>query len=105
MLSSAQCSVSVKETPSYEFVDMVGLKISDSPKVLEYYERSLKHFWQFNYTQVAKAFIKFIKPGKQVKHPYNRCKPGAPHGKEGNPESTKPKWWPANVFHKEPDHL
>jgi hypothetical protein len=84
---------------------MVGLEIGDSPKVLEYYERSLKHFRQFNCAQVAKAFIKFIEPGKQVKHPYNGRKPGAPHGKEGDPESTKPEWWPADVFHKEPDHL
>jgi hypothetical protein len=86
---------------------MVGLEIGDSPKVLEYYERSLKHFQQFNCAQVAKAFIKFIKPGKQVKHPYNGGKPptGAPPGKKGNLEKIKPEWWPAGVVHKEPDHL
>ncbi|PKX96281.1 uncharacterized protein P174DRAFT_457091 [Aspergillus novofumigatus IBT 16806] len=51
-------SVPVEEMPSYGSVHMVRLKISDTPRV-------------------AKAFIKFIKPGKQVKHPYNRGKPPA----------------------------
>ncbi|KAH1714984.1 hypothetical protein KXV29_001724 [Aspergillus fumigatus] len=104
---SVQFSLTVEETPSYGSVDIVGLKIGDTPKVLEYYERSLKHFRQFNCREVAKAFIKFIEPGKQVKHPYNGGKPpaGAPPGKKGDPEKTKPEWWPADVVHKEPDHL
>ncbi|KAH1912482.1 hypothetical protein KXW47_007892, partial [Aspergillus fumigatus] len=104
---SVQFSVTVEETPSCGSVDIVGLKIGDTPKVLEYYERSLKHFRQFNCREVAKAFIKFIEPGKQVKHPYNGGKPpaGAPPGKKGDPEKTKPEWWPADVVHKEPDHL
>ncbi|KAH2483963.1 hypothetical protein KXW70_007858, partial [Aspergillus fumigatus] len=45
---SVQFSLTVEETPSYGSVDIVGLKIGDTPKVLEYYERSLKHFRQFN---------------------------------------------------------
>lgn len=97
----------VEETPSCASVDMVGLEIGDTPKVLDYYERSLKHFQQLNCRQIAKAFIKFIEPRKQVKHPYNGGKPapGAPPGKKGDPEKTKPEWWPAEVVHKEPDHL
>ncbi|KAH2751473.1 hypothetical protein KXV52_005664 [Aspergillus fumigatus] len=104
---SVQFSLTVEETPSYGSVDIVGLKIGDTPKVLEYYERSLKHFRQFNCREVAKAFIKFIEPGKQVKHPYNGGKPpaGAPPGNKGDPEKIKPEWWPADVVHKEPDHL
>ncbi|GFF28542.1 hypothetical protein IFM61606_10179 [Aspergillus udagawae] len=88
-------------------LDMVGLEISDTPKVLEYYERSLKHFRQFNCRQILKTFIKFIEPRKQAKHPYNGGKPPAraPPSKRGDPEKTKPKWWPADVVHKEPDHL
>jgi hypothetical protein len=86
---------------------MVGIEIGDTPKILDYYERSLKHFQQLNCRQIAKAFIKFIEPRKQVKHPYNGGKPapGAPPGKKGDPEKTKPDWWPAEVVHKEPDHL
>ena len=33
-----------------------------------------------------------------LKHPYNG-------GRSGDPEATKPAWWPASVMHKEPDHL
>ncbi|KAH1452265.1 hypothetical protein KXW57_003988 [Aspergillus fumigatus] len=107
VLPSVQFSVPGEETPSCGSVDMVGLEIGDTPKVLEYYERSLKHFQQLNCRQLAKAFIKFIEPGKQVKHPYNGGKPpaGAPPGTKGDPEKTKPDWWPADVLHKEPDHL
>jgi hypothetical protein len=104
---SVQFSGPAEETPSCGSVDMVGLEIGDTPKVLDYYERSLKHFQQLNCRQIAKAFIKFIEPRKQVKHPYNGGKPpaGAPPGKKGDPEKTKPEWWPADVVHKEPDHL
>ncbi|EDP47809.1 conserved hypothetical protein [Aspergillus fumigatus A1163] len=104
---SVKFSVPVEETPSCGSVDMVGLEIGDTPKVLDYYERSLKLFRQYNCRQIAKAFIRFIEPRKQVKHPYNGGKPpaGAPPGKRGDPEKTKPEWWPADVVHKEPDHL
>ncbi|KAI3113248.1 hypothetical protein CBS147330_9870 [Penicillium roqueforti] len=55
---------------------------------------------------VAKAFIKFIEPRKQVRHPYNGGKPrGSAPGTTGDPEKTKPEWWPPGVMHKEPDHL
>ncbi|KAH2461412.1 hypothetical protein KXV71_005361 [Aspergillus fumigatus] len=104
---SVQFSAPVEETPSCGSVDMVGLKIGDTPNVLNYYETSLKHFRQVNCRQILKTFIKFIEPRKQAKHPYNGGKPpaGAPPGKKGDPEKTKPEWWPANVIHKEPDHL
>ncbi|EAL91127.1 DUF2841 domain-containing protein [Aspergillus fumigatus Af293] len=104
---SVQFSAPVEESPSCGSVDMVGLEIGDTPNVLDYYERSLKHFRQVNCRQILKTFIKFIEPRKQAKHPYNGGKPpaGAPPGKKGDPEKTKPEWWPANVVHKEPDHL
>lgn len=87
--------------------NMVALEIGDTEKVLAYYETALKHFQQINCRQIAKAFIKFIEPRKQVNHPYNGGKPpaGALPGQKGDPERTKPKWWPAGVQHKEPDHL
>lgn len=83
---------------------MIGLEIGDEGKVLEYYENALKHFQQINCRLIAKAFIKFIEPRKQVKHPYNGGKPRGT-GQKGDPEKTKPGWWPTNVNHKEPDHL
>ncbi|KAG2416140.1 hypothetical protein HFD88_007332 [Aspergillus terreus] len=104
---SSQYSDSVEEFPQYPSTNMVGLEIGDTEKVLEYYENALKHFQQLNCRQIAKAFIKFIEPRKQVKHPYNGGKPraGAASGEKGDPEKTKPEWWPAGVVHKEPDHL
>jgi hypothetical protein len=104
---SVQFSVPVEETPSCGSVDVVGLEIGDTPKVIDYYERCLGHFQQLNCRLIAKAFIKFIEPQKQVKHPYNGGKPpaGAPPGTKGDPEKTKFEWWPAGVVHKEPDHL
>ncbi|KAJ5381566.1 uncharacterized protein N7496_003994 [Penicillium cataractarum] len=87
--------------------EMIPLRIGDTPKVLAYYEGALKHFQQLNCRMVAKAFIKFIEPRKQVRHPYNGGKPpaGSAPGTTGDPEKTKPLWWPPGVMHKEPDHL
>lgn len=86
---------------------MIPLRIGDTAKVLTYYEGALKHFQQLNCRMVAKAFIKFIEPRKQVRHPYNGGKPpaGSAPGTTGDPEKTKPEWWPPGVMHKEPDHL
>ncbi|KAJ9482721.1 hypothetical protein VN97_g10703 [Penicillium thymicola] len=87
--------------------EMVALRIGDTQKVMTYYEGALKHFQQLNCRMVAKAFIKFIEPRKQVRHPYNGGKPppGSAPGTMGDPEKTKPEWWPPGVMHKEPDHL
>ncbi|KAL1860153.1 hypothetical protein Plec18170_002102 [Paecilomyces lecythidis] len=96
-----------EESPAYPTMDRMALEIGDTEKVGAYYETALKHFQQLNCRQMAKAFIKFIEPRKQVKHPYNggRPPPGAQPGEKGDPERTKPEWWPAGVVHKEPDHL
>ncbi|KAJ5609534.1 hypothetical protein N7528_010101 [Penicillium herquei] len=87
--------------------DMIPLRVGDTQKVISYYEGALKHFQQLNCRMVAKAFIKFIEPRKQVRHPYNGGKPpaGSAPGATGDPEKTKPEWWPPGVMHKEPDHL
>lgn len=97
----------IPQIPSPTTNNMVALAIGHTEKVLEYYETALKHFQQINCRLIAKAFIKFIEPRKQVKHPYNGGRPraGAPPGEKGDPEKTKPEWWPAGVQHKEPDHL
>ena len=91
-------SDSVEELPAYSPTDMIELAIGDTEKVLAYYENAFKRFQQLNCRNIAKAFIKEIEPRKQVKYPYNG-------GRSGDPESTKPVWWPLGVIHKEPDHL
>lgn len=87
--------------------DMVPLRVGDTQKIMNYYEGALKHFQQLNCRMVAKAFIKFVEPRKQVRHPYNggKAPPGSAPGTSGDPEKTKPEWWPPGVMHKEPDHL
>lgn len=88
-------------------VETNALRVGDTTKLIEYYEGALRHFQQLNCRMVAKAFIKFIEPRKQVRHPYNGGKPpvGSAPGTTGDPEKTKPEWWPPGVMHKEPDHL
>ncbi|OXV07331.1 hypothetical protein Egran_04904 [Elaphomyces granulatus] len=88
-------------------IEKIALEIGNEAKVKLFYETALKHFQQLNCRQMAKAFIKFIEPRKQVKHPYNggRPPPGSPQGTKGDPEKTKPEWWPPGVMHREPDHL
>lgn len=87
--------------------DRVPLEIGDSDKLLVFYETAFRALQQLNCRQIAKAFIKVIEPRKQVKHPYNggKAPPGSAPGEKGDPEKTKPDWWPTGVTHKEPDHL
>lgn len=84
--------------------DRVPLEIGDSDKLLAFYEASFRALQQLNCRQIAKAFIKVIEPRKQVRHPYNGGKGSVP-GEKGDPEKTKPDWWPSGVTHREPDHL
>ncbi|KAJ5110332.1 hypothetical protein NUU61_001589, partial [Penicillium alfredii] len=92
---------------SHGSTNMAPLRIGDTQKLLSYYKGALKHFRQLNCRIVAKAFIRFVEPRKQTRHPYNGRKPsdGSAPGATGDPEKTKPEWWPLGVMHKEPDHL
>ncbi|OQD97643.1 hypothetical protein PENSOL_c011G06425 [Penicillium solitum] len=83
------------------------LEIGDTKNVMAYYRNALNNFQQLNCRMIAKAFIKFIEPRKQVKHPYNGGKLplGSAPGTTVDPEKTKPEWWPPSIIHKEPDHL
>ncbi|CRG87211.1 putative protein YDR124W [Talaromyces islandicus] len=85
-------------------MDLVALKIGDTKKVTSYYESAFKRLQQLNCRMLAKGFIRLIEPRKQVRHPYNGGRGSAP-GEKGDPESTKPDWWPRDVTHREPDHL
>ncbi|KAL4940740.1 hypothetical protein BDV06DRAFT_16214 [Aspergillus oleicola] len=84
-------------SPSANYV-MTSLEIGDSRKIEEFYLLALIAFQQFNCRTMCKAFIKVIEDRKQVNYPYNG-------GPTKEPEKTKPKWWPWDVQHKEPDHL
>lgn len=71
-------------------VEMVPLRVGDTKKVMVYYEDTLKRFLQCNCRVILKAFIKFIEPRKQAKHPYNGGKPppGSAPGTRCNPGKT-----------------
>ncbi|EED19716.1 kinesin, putative [Talaromyces stipitatus ATCC 10500] len=86
--------------------NQVLLEIGDTKKVTAFYTTAFTRLQQINCRLLAKNFIKIIEPRKQVRHPYNggRKSGGAP-GEKGDPEDTKPDWWPRNIIHKEPDHL
>ncbi|KAL5337163.1 hypothetical protein BJX70DRAFT_252310 [Aspergillus crustosus] len=98
----------VPQIPSPLRNNMVSMQIGDTDKVMEYYETAFKNFQQKNCRTVAKAFIKAIQPRKQVDFPYNGKpkKSNGPIPREAyDPEKTKPDWWPAEIQHREPDHL
>ncbi|WFD34382.1 hypothetical protein MCUN1_001221 [Malassezia cuniculi] len=78
---------SSNNTPSHEIV------FRDERERTEFFELRFSQLQQVMCKMVAKAWIKVIEPKKQTRCPYNK-------GEEG-----RPAWWPADVRHKEPDHL
>lgn len=80
------------------------IEIGNRKQVSAFYESGFRRLQQINCRLLAKSFIKVIEPRKQVKHPYNGGKGAAP-GQKGDPEKTKPNWWPRDVMHREPDHI
>lgn len=86
--------------------DHVPLEIGDTKKVTAFYTMAFKRLQQIYCRLLAKNMIKIIEPRKQVRHPYNGGRrPGGAPGEKGDPEDTKPDWWPQDVIHKEPDHI
>lgn len=73
--------------------DYQQLAIGDRDAVTTFYMTRLRQMQQLMCKVVAKAWIKVIEPKKQSNFPYNRG------------DESKPNWWPADVRHKEPDHL
>ncbi|KAL3477500.1 hypothetical protein BJX99DRAFT_269764 [Aspergillus californicus] len=80
-------------------------RVGQTKLLRAYYEKAFDCFHQLNCRVIAKAFVKLVEPRKQVSHPYNGKKTVAGSTQTLDPESTKPKWWPSGVKHKEPDHL
>ncbi|KAL2829734.1 hypothetical protein BDW59DRAFT_33401 [Aspergillus cavernicola] len=81
------------------------LRVGQTKLLRSFYEKAFDCFQQLNCRVVAKAFVKLVEPRKQVNHPYNGKRNVAGSTQKLDPESTKPKWWPSGVTHKEPDHL
>lgn len=81
----------------------IYVEIGDRQAIDTFYHKAWKAFQQINCRIVAKQYVKVIEPRKQVKHPYNGGKPTSET--KGDASLTKPEWWPADIRHKEPDHL
>ncbi|KAJ6000993.1 hypothetical protein N7481_001402 [Penicillium waksmanii] len=81
------------------------LRVSDRNLLRQYYENAFENFQQLNCRAIAKSYIKFLEPRKQVNFPYNGRKVISGIMQQVDPELTKPGWWPAGIIHREPDHL
>lgn len=81
------------EQSNQESTEYVALKISDSDALAQFYLTRFRQMQQQICKAIAKPWIKVIEPKKQTHRPYNRG------------DTSKPTWWPAEVRHKEPDHL
>ncbi|KAL5360024.1 hypothetical protein BJX96DRAFT_184286 [Aspergillus floccosus] len=97
-----QDSDSISPTPSLRWS---ALRVGNRELLRTYYDKAFENFQQLNCRAIAKAFVKLVEPRKQVNHPYNGRKTTGGSSQRVDPELTKPKWWPAGVTHREPDHL
>lgn len=79
-----------------------AFQVGNQALLRKYYEKAFDAFQQVNCKVIGKAFVKLVEPRKQVSHPYNGR---IARFQRVDPELTKPRWWPAGVIHKEPDHL
>ncbi|KAL4897673.1 hypothetical protein BDV59DRAFT_197949 [Aspergillus ambiguus] len=93
---------SISPTPSLRWS---AIRVGNRELLRTYYDKAFENFQQLNCRAIAKAFVKLVEPRKQVNHPYNGRKTTAGSSQRVDPELTKPKWWPAGVTHREPDHL
>ena len=69
------------------------LELKDENARTEFIELRFSQLQQVMCKMIAKEWVKVIEPKKQTRFPYNKGDAG------------KPTWWPADVRHKEPDHL
>lgn len=81
------------------------LRVGNRDLLGRYYEKAFEDFQQLNCRAIAKSYIKLVEPRKQVHFPYNGRKVIEGVSQRVDPELTKPGWWPADVLHREPDHL
>lgn len=77
-------------------------RVSDTEAWEKWFGDAFRSIQQLGCRTMAKEWIKIIHPKKQTTNPYNgkKLKTG-----EGNPEDTKPAYWPKGVIHREPDHI
>lgn len=102
IVPNASFTSTVTEQSSFVREEMVTYKVSDTEKWKKWFCDAFRALQQLGCRTMAKEWIKIIHPKKQSTNPYNgkKLKQGT-----GNPESTKPSYWPKDVIHREPDHI
>ncbi|OAG38335.1 hypothetical protein AYO21_07455 [Fonsecaea monophora] len=78
------------------------IRVDDHEKLAQWYREAFLILQQVACRLVAKVWIKRIHPKKQSTHPYNGQ---MPRGEPPDPDRTRPPYWPADVIHREPDHI
>lgn len=91
--ASTPVQPSTHATPATGAPPAHSIVLRDEHARTEFYQLRFSQLQQVMCKMVAKAWIKVIEPKKQTRCPYNK-------GEDG-----RPAWWPAEVRHKEPDHL
>ncbi|EGG00183.1 uncharacterized protein MELLADRAFT_112093 [Melampsora larici-populina 98AG31] len=79
--------------PSSQFGAWNEVSFTSPQSISQFLEGKFGQLQQNLCKLVCKAWIKVIEPKKQTKFPYR------------GGDTRKPDWWPADVRHKEPDHL
>lgn len=82
---------------------MVTAKMSERGFWEKWFNVAFRAVQQVSCRIIAKEWIKLIHPKKQSTHPYNGKDPKT--GLRGDPNSTRPEYWPKDVKHREPDHI
>ncbi|KAJ5642552.1 hypothetical protein N7490_006552 [Penicillium lividum] len=81
------------------------IHVNQNGLLRQYYAKVFQNLQQTNCRSIAKVWVKFVEPRKQVLYPYNGRKIVAGKTIQFSSEETQPPWWPAGVRHREPDHL
>lgn len=93
---------STAEPTTFAHQDTVTHDITATSEWEKWFCDAFRAVQQLGCRTMAKEWIKIIHPKKQSTNPYNGKKLKSA---EGNPESTKPAYWPKDVVHREPDHI
>jgi len=91
------------DEPEDEDTRHISYRADDKINWEKWFNDAFRAVQQVSCRVIAKEWIKIIHPKKQSTHPYNGKNPKT--REIGDPNLTKPPYWPKDVIHKEPDHI
>ncbi|KAH3680536.1 hypothetical protein WICMUC_000267 [Wickerhamomyces mucosus] len=83
-----ECSSIVLNSPN-----LIALDLSNTNNIKAHFRSCFREIQQLGCKLIAKVWIRTMEPKKQTNYPYK------------NGDLSKPRWWPFQVRHVEPDHL